>query len=108
MQAGKLRHRVTIEAPVVAKTAGVQSTTWETYRPAWVAIETLKGFDRANAQTTMPGAEVIITTRYIAGLTSDMRIVHGDMIYSILGQPNDVDGRHREHILTCDAGVRAQ
>lgn len=108
MRAGRLRHTITIQQPVTAKVNGVTSTTWEDFRTERAAIETMKSFDKQAAQATMPGADVKITMRYVAGVTANMRAVdEAGTIYSILGRPNDVDGRQREMILTCQSGVKA-
>lgn len=104
-----MRHKVTIQSPIVTKQSGVEVTSWQDFKTGVRAsIETIKSFDKAALATTYPGADVTITMRYVAGLNGAMRIVYGDTIYSILGQPNDVDGRHREMILTCESGVKAQ
>ncbi|QXE85973.1 phage head closure protein [Geomonas nitrogeniifigens] len=108
MRSGALRHLVTIQQPSREKQAGTVATTWMDYQTCRASIEVMKSYDKAAAQTTMPGADVTITMRWVPWLRPDMRIVHGEMIYSILGQPNNVDGRNRELILTCQSGVKAQ
>lgn len=106
MRAGALRHKIRIEKPTTIKTGGVQQTIWEMHAEVYASIEVMKSFDRASAQATFPGADVTITIRYCAGVAANMRVVHGDMIYSILGPPNDVETRHREMVLTCESGVK--
>lgn len=108
MRAGSLRHRVTIQTPVTVKDQfGATTTTWTNYRTVFASIEQMKAYDKAAVATTWPGADITITLRYIAGLAANMRVLGPDgTIYSILGAPNDVDGRHREHILTCQSGVK--
>lgn len=111
MRAGSLRHKVRIQLPVTAKDRfGATTTTWTDYRTNVMAsIEQMKAYDKAAVAATWPGADVTITLRYIAGLVANMRVVGPDgTIYSILGAPNDVDGRHREMILTCQSGVKLQ
>jgi SPP1 family predicted phage head-tail adaptor len=99
---------VTIQIPTTTKTNGVSTTTWATFATPMASIEMLRGFDRANAQATWPGANFTIGIRYIPGVTGNMRIVdENGMIYSILGQPEDIDGRHREIYMTCEAGAKA-
>ena len=108
MRAGSLRHRIVIQTPTTTKTEGVSTTTWATFATVDASIEQLKGFDRANAQATWPGADFTIGIRYISGVTGNMRIVdENGIIYSILGRPNDIDGRHREIEMTCQSGVKA-
>ena len=107
MRASTLRNRVRIEYPVQVKSAtGAMTTTWSTFKdnvPA--SIETMKGINRQAAQAAWPGADVKICMRYISGLLPTMRIVFEDHIYSICGQPNDVDMRHRELEITAKTGV---
>jgi len=156
---------VTIQEPIVTKTNGVASTTWQNFNtsknidvfakltPSLVVvgkkdddsvnidddslfsmsidqsadivagipaeegdfvttvlaeIQQLRGFDRANAQAIWPGADFTITIRYIPGIKANMRLVdENGKIYSILGTPEDIDGRHKEIVMTCQSGVKA-
>jgi len=109
MRAGSLRHLVTIEKPTVGEDAhGFPVTTWATFATVRASIEQIKAYDKAAVAATWPGADSTITMRYVAGVTGNMRVNHGGVIYSILGQPNNVDGRNRELILTCETGVKTQ
>lgn len=108
MRSGKLRHRVTIQTPTNVKTNGMVTVSWATFATVWASIEAMKPFDRANAQAVYPGADVTIGMHYLPGIKATMRVVdENGVIYSILGQPNDIDGRHREMVLTCQTGVAA-
>jgi SPP1 family predicted phage head-tail adaptor len=108
MRAGSLRHLVTIQQPTITKSQGVSSTEWSTFATVKASIEMLRGNDRANAQAIWPGADFTIGIRYIPGVNTTMRIVdEAGMIYSILGQPEDVDKRHRELVITAQSGVKA-
>lgn len=107
MRAGALRHSIIIQQPSVTKDEfGAEVKTWVTFATARAAIEQMKSFDKAAAAASWPGADSFITIRYIPGVTADMRVLHGTKIYSILGEPNNVDGRNREIILTCQSGVK--
>ena len=109
MRAGALRHKVTIQYPTVTKTDGVSITTWSTFKVVNSQIEMMRSFDRANAQAIWPGADYTISIRWIPGVTGNMRIVdENGVIYSILGSPEDVTGRHRELVMTCQSGVKGQ
>jgi len=113
VRAGSLRHLVVIEKPIAGKDAnGFPITTWAAFPSPgstfYVSIEQIKAYDKAAVAATWPGADTTITMRYVAGVTGNMRINHNGVIYSILGQPNNVDGRNRELILTCETGVKAQ
>lgn len=109
MRAGALRHLVTIQKPVTVKSGGSATTEWEDFATnVRASIEQMKAFDKAQLNTIWPGADYTIGMRWRPGITGDMRIVGPDgAIYAILGQPNDIDGRHRELVLTCQSGVKA-
>ena len=68
----------------------------------------MRAYNLAAGQAVYPGADVIIRIRYRPGITSRMRIVdETGVIYSIIGQPNDVDRRHRIIEMHCQSGVKA-
>ena len=99
---------MTIQSPSISKdTYGAPVTTWTDFAVTYASIEQMKAFDKAAVAATWPGADATITIRYCAGVTGNMRVVdENGVIYSIMGRPNDVDGRHREIILTCESGVK--
>lgn len=107
MRAGALRHQITIQAPTTTKTSGVQSDTWTDYAIVCASVRQMRAYEKVAASAQWPGADSIITMRYTPGVTGNMRVIFNGMIYSILGQPNNVDGRNREMILTCQSGVKA-
>lgn len=106
---GELNQSVTIEQPVTTKASGVATTTWVTFKSGvWASIHTMKSYERANANAVWPGADVRITIRYLNGVKGNMRIVDdAGTIYAILGQPNDIDRRHRWLEITAQSGVKA-
>jgi head-tail adaptor len=108
MRIGERRQKVTIQVPVQTKDKfSAVTVVWNTFAVMWVAIETLKGFDKSNAAANYPGADVKITMKYFPGVLPTMRIVYLNQIYSILGQPENVDMRNRDLIFTCQTGVKA-
>jgi len=105
--AGELNHRITIQMPKTVKVNGVSATTWITFKTVSASIKQLRGFNLANANAVWPGAEFTIGFHYLYGVKANMRVIdESGMIYSILGPPNDVDGKHREIELTCQSGVK--
>jgi len=95
MRAGSLRHRVTIQQPVV-DTAWGGATTWEEFAKVWAAIEPLRGRELIAAQQVQSETTAKITIRYLAGITPDMRILHGSRIFELTSPPIDPEERHRE------------
>ena len=106
MKAGTLRHLITIERPHTSKVDGAQVVFWEFFAEVWANIEQMRSFDRSNIQSVFPGADHFIKLRYLEGVTADMRAVYNNTVYSILGTPNNVEGRNRELILTAQSGVK--
>lgn len=108
MRAGARRHKCTIQTPTVTKTNGLTTTTWATHKTVMASIEQLSSYEKENAQASWPGADYKICFPYISGVTGNMRVVdEAGLIYAILGQPNDIDLRHRDIELTCQSGVKA-
>lgn len=108
MQAGKLRHRVTIQRKVAGspqkRASGAPDQSWETFATVWAAIEPLRGREFIEANAVQSKAAVRIRTRYLAGVTAAMRVLHGTTVYGIEA-PLDVNGRGIELHLMCSAGV---
>lgn len=105
MIVGKLRHRVTIESYVETQdAAGQPIKEWETFARRWAGIYPLRGRDLFNAQEKFEGASVKIVMRYLPGLNSTMRIIHGETPYDILDIA-DVDMLHDTHECICQTGI---
>lgn len=101
MQAGKLRHRVTIQQPTsVTDSYGGQSQTWSDVATVWASVEPLSGNERWRAQQVQPGISHKVTLRYRAGINSSMRIVHEARNLNIDAVLN-TDERNIELVLMC-------
>lgn len=106
MRAGRLRHRVTIQA----KTIGVDSfggptETWSdvaTGIPA--SVEPLSGRELANAQTVNAETTTKITMRYRAGVSTSDRITFEGKFYN-LQSVIDPEMKHRELIIMASEGM---
>lgn len=91
MKAGRLRHRIDIQAKVI----GQDPVTGENLEGQWVtmwsrcpaAVEPLSARDLFAAQAAQSQAIARITIRYREGVLPTMRILHRDKVYSIVGQP---------------------
>lgn len=78
MQAGKLRHRVTIQEPVETKGPfGEAVTTWQNrWENVPAAIENLRGTKFFAAQQINSKVTVEISIRWREGLADNMRVLH--------------------------------
>lgn len=93
-RAGKLRHLATIEAPTRTQTASGQMTlSWSEVSSVYVQAQRLSGRDLWNAQQVQPDATHEVTSRYVPGVTADMRIKLGERTLNIASPPEDVGER---------------
>lgn len=106
MQAGRLRHRVTIEQVTETRDEfGGVETSWAALHSAVPAeIVPLSGREFIAAQSAQAGVTARITVRFMAGLTPKMRIKHGSDIYNIEAVLPDPTLR-RHLTLMCSTGV---
>lgn len=97
MQAGKLRHRLTLEAPNETVTTGEPSIPWPVQATVWGSMEGFGGTDRAGlvAETA-----IRFRIRYRAGVTPRWRVglVGTSRKFQIVSAV-DPDGRRRELLL---------
>jgi SPP1 family predicted phage head-tail adaptor len=108
MDAGRLRHRVTIERRVNRQDA----TTGETV-PVWLtfaanlpaAIEPLSVRETMAAAAVQSQLVARIVIRYRAGIDATMRVKHGSTVYNIEGVLADADTGRDYLTLPCSAGV---
>lgn len=101
MRSGRLRHRVTIQSPVVAVNGyGERIVTWSTVAVVWGAVEPLRGREFFEAEQVQAEISHRVVLRYRSGINSTMRLLHLTRVLHIQ-QVIDVDERHREMQLMC-------
>lgn len=94
LDAGRLRHRVTIQAranvqdPVSGETAVVWTDAWINVA---AAFEPLSARERIDAQAQHSQVSARVTLRPLAGLTAQHRLVHNGRVYNIEGVIPDPD-----------------
>jgi len=102
--AGKLRHRVTVQqnAPATVDDANTPTDRWVTFGPRSVAagVVDMTGTEGDVAGKTTATASHVVTLRYLAGLTREMRLKWGARYLNITSIANP-DGRRRWHVLVC-------
>jgi len=108
LKAGRLRHRVDIEAPVNTQdaTTGEITVTWtavHTNVPA--AIEPVSVREAIAASQLQSEISVKIVIRYIPGLQPNMRIRHGATLYNPTGFLADLDSNVEYITIPCGAGI---
>lgn len=105
MQAGKLRHLVTILQTIEGANNGYDSSSAESdWKRVPCSIEPLKGRELFNARQVQPDVTHKVGMRFLAGLTPKHRIKYErggvTRFFDILAVMN-VDERFREHQLMC-------
>lgn len=108
MQAGKLRHRVTIQQLVAGSPqqhgTGEPDVAWTDVATVWAGIRPLGGRELFLAQQAASRVEAEIEIRYRSGLDTAMRVVHGSVVYDIAAII-DPEERHARLILRCARGL---
>lgn len=105
---GALRHRVDIQSRTNAQdaTTGEITPTWSTlYSSVPAQIEPLSVREFMAAQANQSDITTRITIRYRAGLTADMRILHGTTIYNPAGFLPDKESGTEYLTIPCGTGV---
>lgn len=94
LEAGRLKHRVAIEAPTRTQNpmTGAVTTTWTNVVTVYASIEPLSAKDFIAAQMLKNRVDTRIVIRYRPGLNTTMRLVGTDgTIYTPAGFLHDID-----------------
>lgn len=107
MQAGRLRHRVTIEELLTEQDSdGATVEAWTPIGPPVSAeIVALSGRELIAAQAVQSKVSTRIRIRYRPGIKPSMRVVHRDAIYNIEVVIPDMGSGVRSLTLPCTSGV---
>ena len=84
MRAGKLRHRVEIQVPIVTVTSGEPGTSWQTFETVWASIEPLRGREYWEAAKVNSEIDSKIVMRWRRGVKPQMRCKYGERIFEIV------------------------
>ena len=98
MQAGTLRHRLTIQEPVLNTDAdGGQHTDWQAVRTVWGRVEPLRMAESIIAEQVTARASHRITLRYQATLLPSVRLVMEDTgrVFEVVSIRN-IEERNRQ------------
>lgn len=104
--AGLLRHRVTLQAPPTGANIGGEivaapPTEVGTY---WAAVRPLGVSENVGQEQVRAIASHEVTMRYVAGVTTQHRILFGTRVLNIVSV-TDEDELHLELKLTCKEAV---
>lgn len=106
MNAGALRHRITIDELVITQDSdtGAVEETWAEFCSVWAAIIPLSGREFVAASAIQDSVNTRITIRWREGILPEMRVHHAGAIYNIKAVLPDPT--FRRHInLMCETGA---
>jgi SPP1 family predicted phage head-tail adaptor len=102
MQAGKLRHRLTIQQPDQSEgSAGEMLPRYSTFATVWGSIEPLSGSEGIYGKQEGSESTHKIRIRYHAGITSDFRVLWNGRYFNLTEPPRNPEERNREMELIC-------
>lgn len=101
MQAGWLRHRISIQEKTVTRDAyGEEDFTWSTWKTVWGSVQPLRGREYMQATTEQVVYDTKIRLRYRTGVTPEQRISWNSKFYDIRSVHSVLE-RNRELELWC-------
>lgn len=108
IEAGKLRHRITIQAPGLTQdpVTGEMLPGWTEFASVWASIEPLSARDFIAAQSGQSEISARIVIRYRPGVLPTMRIIHRSKVYAIQGVLPDADSGLEYLTLPVSEGVK--
>lgn len=105
MEAGELRHRLSIEHAVETRDpVGGTVETWSEFAAVWGAIEPLQGREFFQGSQLKAEVDHRVRVRYLPGVTDEMRVVFGARRFDIKAVLN-LEERRRELHLMCQERV---
>lgn len=90
----KLNRRVTLQRPSAGKDAlGQPNTTWQDVVTVWAHIRNENGMQMLKAGAEVSKLKASIRIRYRIGLTEDMRVIYGSLVYQVAAIVPDEEGK---------------
>lgn len=106
LDAGKLRHRVTIQRLIrYIDTAGDTVEGWVEFATVWASVEPLSAREFIGSQAMQSQIAVRVTIRHLDGVLASMRLLHGAKVYVIEGVLPDKESGLEYLTLPCSQGV---
>jgi SPP1 family predicted phage head-tail adaptor len=101
IRAGRLKHRVIIQSPVVAKgAAGGEVITWVHFRTVYAGVEPRTAKQIFTSAQLVSEISHVVIIRFIPGLSVKQRILYGTRIFEIKNTI-DVEEKHERIEIHC-------
>ncbi|WP_436640006.1 phage head closure protein [Microbaculum sp. FT89] len=99
MPLGRLRSRVTLQAPVDADDgAGGTTRSWQDVATLWARVEPLRASERVEAERIEAAVDIRVTIRWRPDVGPAMRLSFGTRVFEIRGL---IDREERHRYLDC-------
>lgn len=83
MRAGQLREQIIVQQKTIARSAsGAQTLTWTVFAIRNAMVVAAMGSESFDLATTKAEQVVKFSLRYLAGVTEQMRVLHGGVGYA--------------------------
>jgi SPP1 family predicted phage head-tail adaptor len=108
MQAGKLRHLVTIQLDEGLQNSdtGVITNDWQPFVTVWAEVRPLSAREFIAAAASQSKVTATVKIRYLAGIKPSMRIVDGEHTYQIEGALGDLRSGKEYLTLPCSEVIQ--
>ena len=84
MQAGKLRHRITIQQATESQNSfGEVTRSWATYATVWASVEPLQGREYLDGRQLEADVDTRVRIRHRAAVTQRMRVTWSGHTYDV-------------------------
>jgi len=108
MEAGKLRHRITIKRKLVTRDSfGEEVVTYSAGDGLWASIEPLRGQEFIEAQKAGVTVDTRIRIRYRDGLSTNMVVMWGEHTYDVLAVINVKEDRRETQLMVKEVSTHA-
>lgn len=108
MEAGKLRHRITIKRKLVTRDSfGGETVTLSAGDAVWASVEPMRGQEFIETQKAGVTVDTRIRIRYRPGLTTDMVVVWGTHTYDVLAVINVMEARRETQLMVKEVSTHA-
>lgn len=86
---GELRHRITLQKPIISTNPnGFEVVDWQDLKKVWAAVSNLRGREYYAAATVQAENTVKFIIRYIPDIDNSMRIIFKGKYYNITAIDN--------------------
>lgn len=100
MQAGKLRHRVTIQEKSVTRDSfGAEVITWVDFAEVWGSVEPLRGREFIEGRQMTASVDHRVRIRQRAGISPEMRVSYAGRVFEIRAVLHVNEAQREMHLM---------